>query len=253
MDEKSFITKKSNDEDDVIEFYDHYAHSWDNRFGLSMSTKHFIEKRWESFERVLGNSKKSDLALELGVGTGIYIDRASKLFSKILAVDGSKKMLIELNKKLDEKKIRNVSTLHSNVLSISEVSNETIDCLYFFGLLEHIVNVDKFVQEIYRVLRKDGIVIGVTPNADSPWYRLRSLVRGTGKHCSSDKYYKKRDIESLFLRYGFYSAEFDYWGAVPAGLKSKNVYKILSFIEDKLRKTRFNNYLGGITFKFKKS
>jgi ubiquinone/menaquinone biosynthesis C-methylase UbiE len=252
MDEKKFITKQSIDESDVIEFYDQYASTWDVRFGQAVSTKHFIEKRWSSFEKVLGESTMSGVALELGVGTGIYIDKASKLFNKIIAIDGSDEMLRKLNKKLDKKKIRNVSSIQSNVLSIPEIESETMNCVYFFGLIEHIVYVDTFIQEIHRVLCKGGIVVGVTPNASSPWYRLRRIVRGTGKHCSTDKYYTKHDIENLFSMQGFCSSVFDFWGGVPAGLKNKTVYKILSFVEDKLEKTRFQKYLGGMTFKFRK-
>jgi ubiquinone/menaquinone biosynthesis C-methylase UbiE len=252
MNEINFTTRESSSEKDVIACYDDYAASWDQRFGESCSTKHFLERRLMSFLTILGDGWHQSKAVELGVGTGAYIEQLSKLFSHIIAVDGSTGMLRELKKKLQAQGTKNVSALQANVLFMPEIADSSVDVVYFFGLLEHIIRRREFVLEIKRILRKDGIVIGVTPNGSSPWYFLRSYVRGTGRHCTTDSYYTKSQIMKLFIGEGFIDLRCQYWGAVPAGVKSVS-YKVLRFVEHLLEGTRLSVLLGGLTFRLRKA
>jgi ubiquinone/menaquinone biosynthesis C-methylase UbiE len=198
MDEKSFTTKDAKDENDVINFYDQYASSWDQRFGQSISTGHFLQRRWSSFESIIEDFNDRNAAVELGIGTGVYIQKTSSVFRNIIAVDGSALMLDELQKKLRAYNISNVRIIQSNALSIPDITSGSIDCVFFFGLIEHIQNIELFVNEIRRMLRNEGIVVGIAPNGQSPWYWFRRYVRLTGKHCSSDKYYSKKELIAIF-------------------------------------------------------
>jgi len=253
MEETDFDTKQSESEQDVIAFYDGYAKSWDDRFGQSYSTEYFLERRWKSFELVCSESNVVfGSGLELGVGTGVYIVRESQLFDKLIAVDGSENMLGELRKKLSFFNISNVETIQANVIAIDQVKSSSIDCIFFFGLIEHIVDITSFLKELKRVLKVDGVVIGVTPNGKSPWYKLRAMVRGTGKHCSSDNYYTLSELNKYFKCAGFQVVSSLYWGAVPAGV-SYATAKILSMFEPLIEKSPFKSYLGGLTFSFTKA
>ena len=113
------------------------------------------------------------------------------------------------------------------------------------------MDVSLFLDELNRILKIDGVVIGVTPNGKSPWYRLRALVRGTGKHCSSDKYYTLPELNECFNKSGFKEEASMYWGAVPAGV-NYIVAKILSVFEPLIELSPFRSYLGGLTFSFTK-
>jgi len=251
INEKNFSTKNSKSESDVIDFYDKYAKTWDSRFGNSFSTNHFLYRRWRSFEDAIKlSSPHRGLAVELGVGTGVYISKVSSYFDKIVAVDGSQKMLDELDKKIHDYGIKNISLIQSNALDVRDISEDSVDCVYFFGLIEHIVDVKKFIEEIRRMLKNNGIVIGVTPNGSSPWYSLRKILRGTGKHCSTDKYYTANDLDSYFEVAGFKRIYTDQWGAVPAGL-SDLIAKPLSKAEVFLERSPIKKYLGGLTFGYK--
>ena len=88
-------------------------------------------------------------------------------------------------------------------------------------------------------------------NGRSPWYKLKSLIRRTGKHCSSDKYYSLDEIDTLFKKYGFNKVYASYWGAVPAGI-SDHLAKLLSQIEPLIEKTFLRSLLGGITFSYRR-
>lgn len=255
MNEKTFKTKRVESEEEVIQFYQEYAKTWDERFGNLPSTRYFIEKRWELFGKFLikYNLVGKD-AIELGVGTGIYIERSAKSFNKLLAIDGSKRMLTELENKINRFEIdEKVSVDCLNVLDLKNVRSESFDVLYYFGLIEHIIDIDKFLSECQRVLKKDGIMIGVTPNGKSPWYTyLRKGIR-SGKHCSTDHYYSTSELKNIFKN-KFRLIDYKYWGAVPAGLKSKFFFEILKVVELIFESIPFlNTFLGGLTFVAKKS
>lgn len=252
MHEKSFVTKKTNNESDVIKFYDDYADDWDQRFEPSKSTSYFFEGRWKSFQEILGSGNSYKYALELGVGTGQYIERARVIFSNIIAVDGSPKMLEQLKQKLDKFKIDNVSVMLANTLDLSSIQSDSVDIVYCFGLLEHIIDMESFFKEINRVLRHDGIFIAVIANAMCPWYLFRRHVRGAGKHCSTDSYYTKRQLIEVTSRHGFTFERARYWGGVPAGIGSGIVFRMLKFLEPLIENSFFSVFLGGITLRFRK-
>lgn len=251
MDEKSFLTKESKSESDVIDFYDQYAKNWDQRFGEKRSTTYFLEKRWQSFVAALEGTNKRENGLELGAGTGVYIQEIAKYFNRVVAVDGSRQMLFELEKKLNHFRLTNVQTLQSNVTELVNVNDESVDVVMFFGLIEHILEVNTFLSEIKRVLKPGGCVIGVMPNAACPWYSIRNLFRGTSKHCSSDHYYTEKELELIFSRHGMSKDKIIFWGGVPAGIGDLG-FRILQVIEKVVEISPFKGYLGGITFKYLK-
>ena len=105
MQETDFATKISSTEADVIAFYDEYADTWDDRFQRGLATDYFLERRWRSFaEAVDASGVVCGQAVELGVGTGVNIERAAKIFRQITAVDGSRGMLHALQQKLHQRR-----------------------------------------------------------------------------------------------------------------------------------------------------
>jgi ubiquinone/menaquinone biosynthesis C-methylase UbiE len=141
--------------------------------------------------------------------------------------------------------------MHSNVNNLQKIDAAYADCVYFFGLIEHVIDVSSFLAEIMRVLKKEGVVIGITPNKNSPWYKIRHFIRQTGKHCTTDKYYSIKELNKLFLSNGFTKVYASYWGAVPAGTNDY-VGRFLSTIEPLLEKTYLRTLLGGLTFSYRK-
>ena len=75
-------------------------------------------------------------------------------------------------------------------------------------------------------------------------------MRGTGFHCSSDKYYSENTINTLFEKNGFKKDQLIFWGAVPAGINIL-FYYFLYFIETIFEKCFLRKYLGGMTFIYK--
>src|SRR5512136_2009601 len=92
MDEKNLSTKESRSSEDVIGFYDTYAEGWNQRFRNIKSTQKFHQARLESFFRV-AQLKKNETCIELGAGTGQYLEKIVPHVKEIICIDGSQKML----------------------------------------------------------------------------------------------------------------------------------------------------------------
>ena len=138
--------------------------------------------------------------------------------------------------------------MKANVLDLSNITDSSVDGVYFFGLIEHIVDRRAFSLEMKRILKNGGFVVGITPNRSSPWYTLRKIIRGTGKHCESDTYLDKDTVSEIFNTGDFSVEKVIHWGGVPAGVPDP-VYYLLRFVEYVVERTFFRKYLGGITFK----
>lgn len=246
MDEGTFKTKIAQSSKDVIEFYDSYAATWDDRFGSNQSTLEFHRIRLESFFQV-ANLKKSDLVAELGVGTGIYLDAIGPRVKEIICIDGSVNMLNIL--KENHKKLSNLRILQMDLVQEQPSMDFLADLLYCFGLIEHIIDANIFLENCKKMLKNGGRLIFVTPNGRSPWYSgIRKLWRA-GSHCSSDTYYSKGELDELLQSHGFVPDAAVYWGFFPAGI-SDHLYRALSIIGRILRKTWIKKYAGGITVSY---
>jgi 2-polyprenyl-3-methyl-5-hydroxy-6-metoxy-1,4-benzoquinol methylase len=246
MDEKNFEMKITKSSRDVISFYDRYASTWDERFGSRNSTLEFHRLRLDSFLKI-ANLKPTDLLVELGVGTGTYLDVLSARVKEVVCVDGSEEMLKVLREKHGN--LPNIKLLCLDLEHPQKDISFDADVVYCFGLIEHIINVDTFVLNCRNMVRKAGIVVFITPNGRSPWYGPMRRLWRAGRHCSSDRYYSKEQLDRLMTSYGFQLVEAKYWGSFPAGV-GEGLYKSLNFIGKLIEKTRFDKYLGGLTVSY---
>lgn len=247
MDEKSYKTKQVTTSEDVVGFYDAYAKDWDRRFGQSVSLEYFLTLRLQSMIAMVGDRNVGH-ALELGAGTGVHLDVLSRKFGHITCVDGSSNMVGEIRDRCARSGLDNVEALISDVCRLEALEDASYDLVYFFGLIEHLLDPGEFFNEINRVVRDDGVVIGVMPNARCLWYSLRPWIRGTGMHCSSDTYYTIEQVEDLAREAGFKLVRHHYWGGVPADLRSRWMFRLLRWGERMIGMTPLRFLLGGATF-----
>jgi SAM-dependent methyltransferase len=120
--------------------------------------------------------KGSVLELGCGVGRGIEIlqDRAESY----TAIDKNKSLLETLARKYPK-----VNFVHANIPPFKGVSDNSFDTVVTFHVIEHIKDDQKFVDEIYRVLKPGGMALISTPNkhksfARNPWH-IREYTKET--------------------------------------------------------------------------
>jgi SAM-dependent methyltransferase len=243
VDERSFQTKVATSSQDVLAFYDAYAATWDERFGTDQTVGRFHRMRLESLLRI-ANFKSTDDAIEFGVGSGPYVRDIAPRVRTLRCVDGAAGMLRVL-----ESKHRGVSNLIVEQIDLErpiEPSHQKADIVYWFGLIEHIIDVPAFLENCRSILKPGGRVVFAAPNGRCPWYgALRRLWR-VGAHCTSDHYYTPEECDALFARFGFRRDGLIYWGYAPAGVPSW-LYSIFNAAGAVIGNTPLRKYAGGMT------
>ena len=248
VDERTFRTQDARSSRDVLAFYDTYAPNWDARFGDSPSTRAFHEIRLDSFLRLARLGPEMRL-VELGVGTGAYLDAIAPKVHDVVCIDGSRGMLDVL-----EAKHRGLANIRAEQRDLEQTLADVefaADLVYCFGLLEHIIRVDVFVRNCARMLRPGGRFVIIAPNGRSPWYGAMRRVCRSGAHCSTDRYYTPEQCARLLAPAGFESDGVVYWGWAPAGVPMA-LFRTLESVGSLLAKTPLRRYAGGMTVAFKK-
>lgn len=101
--------------------------------------------------------KKSDIILDIGCGTGRFTIPIAKKCKKVIAVDISEEML-----GVAKDKSKNIDNIHYLKLDASRklpFKNNYFDKIVCTLVVSHIKNLEKFLKEIKRVLKKRGILI----------------------------------------------------------------------------------------------
>ncbi len=109
---------------------------------------------------------KSKTVLDIACGTGY----GSQLLStkgeaiKVIGIDISKNA-IEFSKKYYQED--NINFLIDDAQTLTSQSDDSFDLIVSFETIEHINYPEKFIKQTKRLLKKDGILIISTPNANT--------------------------------------------------------------------------------------
>jgi len=142
----------------VVLGYDEFAKDWD-------TTRRYA---WPEFEMIKSKLKKNLKVLDLGCGNGRFFEICEKMGVEYVGLDNSKK-LIELAKKNYPKG----KFLVGDALSLP-FENENFDLVVSFAVVHHVPAFDnqiKFMDEVARVLRKNGEFFVTTWNIFQPKYK----------------------------------------------------------------------------------
>ena len=112
----------------------------------------------------------SGTVLEVGSGEGYGILELASKSEKYIAIDKFGTTITE-----ELKKENDIEFMKMNVPPLNRIADNSIDFVVSFQVIEHIQNDEKFVEEIFRVLKKGGKMILTTPNilmslSRNPWH-----------------------------------------------------------------------------------
>lgn len=181
-------------------FYDSYCREYDkNELGgtePSKRRKNIIERRIQIMTK-MGNVVPSSSfnVLEVGCGTGIYTFEMTKYFKTILGLDISRGMLKEAKEKI---KNQNPTSNNVNVTFIAgdaeniPFKDSSFDCVMSINMLEHLDNIHKAVEEMKRVVKRDGKIIISIPNGNCKFDTkivkiLMKVITPLSQRVASDK------------------------------------------------------------------
>jgi ubiquinone/menaquinone biosynthesis C-methylase UbiE len=122
--------------------------SWDFLIHIALPCSKFL------------SSPEEKVALEIGHGGGRLLAAASRHFREVIGVD-----IHENNEKvaneLKSRGVNNCTLIKTDGKKIS-VSNDSIDLVYSFIVLQHVEHIDVFkhyLNEVYRILKPNGIAV----------------------------------------------------------------------------------------------
>jgi 2-polyprenyl-3-methyl-5-hydroxy-6-metoxy-1,4-benzoquinol methylase len=163
----------------VTDFYSATASHFNHKYQTSST---FIE-RYEVWTDLFKKyTKPSDHILDLGCGSGIFSQYLAQKGSTVLGIDGSEKM-INLCEKSNTPPLPNLS-YQLETLPFEDVflENYQFDTIISSSVIEYIEQDTLLLEQIYSLLKPQGITIISFPNNNSIYRKIEKLIfKMTGK------------------------------------------------------------------------
>lgn len=123
---------------------------------------------WYQHALKLIDKERDEKILDLGAGNGEFTQILKKINKRVIAADSS----LIYCQKLKKKKINCVLADFNKKLPFGNNYFDGVVCL---EVIEHIVKAEDFLQEICRILKKNGWLVISTPNISWVGYRWLTL------------------------------------------------------------------------------
>ena len=128
--------------------------------------------------------------LDIGCGTGDFLLGCKNKKFVVSGIEPNAKARALSELKLDSK-------IYSD---ISELENKKFDCITMWHVLEHIPNLSEYIDNLKRLLKKDGTLIVAVPNFksfDASYYGKHWAAYDVPRHLS---HFSKNAISRIFLK-----------------------------------------------------
>ncbi len=165
----------------------------------------YIENRDRHIRNFL--KSRSGSLLDLGCGTGYYLNGFAKGFSSITAVDSSREMLGIFSENNSSRKIKLVQ---EDALDFS--SNKRFDNVICIGLLNYFseTGAERLIAKIHSLLKKGGCVLLAAPSSERLSGHANKILwaaRGTKINLYSKKFLMEKMAAAGFRKIKIKNAE----------------------------------------------
>lgn len=111
--------------------------------------------------------KNGDKVLEVGCGNGYYLSLLNRLGIKLnlTGIDIDKLALKDAKKFINDNKVKVITADASKI----PFPSNSFDKIVMSEVIEHVIDEKKVLNEVHRVLKKDGILALTTNNIDYPF------------------------------------------------------------------------------------
>ncbi|MCK4781677.1 methyltransferase domain-containing protein [Candidatus Parcubacteria bacterium] len=135
----------------------------------------YLDNFFEDEYRQINEYKKinNDLVfLEVGCGPMIFGQKIANQCRLVIGIDFSPTALKIAKRMLEAKGIKNYLLIQGDILNMP-IKTNTVDLIYGGGVIEHFKNTQTCINELYRVLKEDGVSFNTVPylNLGSLTYR----------------------------------------------------------------------------------
>ena len=150
--------------------------------------------------------------VDLGCGSGEMLDAVGDLFEERIGIDVSRHGL-------DQRQVQGWNFIKADLNYAFPLENNWAVAVIANQVIEHIVDPRGFVEEIYRILRPDGVCLLTTPNIRYLKNIGHLLFSGYGPRTAGGTttdgvwddghlhYFTHRDLRELFAKAGFHETK----------------------------------------------
>ena len=131
-------------------YFDEVAHQWDN-----MQQSFFSEDVREKAFSVAG-VKKGKIAADIGAGSGFISEGLIHKGLKVIAVDQSEAMLVEMRKKFSSAEGIEYRLVEAEKLPIPD---EAVDYVFANMYIHHVESPQEAIKEMVRILKPGGELV----------------------------------------------------------------------------------------------
>lgn len=232
----------------VAEFYDDAARQWDATH-LDRQNPVFRKRLYRSMATLLEPARGGDLGIELGAGTGPYLELAAPLFRRLVCTDVSAGMLEIMESRRRQLGLGNVESRLEDATELAGFADASADAIYSVGLFETIADPERVFVAARRILRAGGVFANITSNGSCPWYTLRWRLEGGERAGHIVHFMTAGEVRTLAAATRFEVSLIDCWGLVPPGLSGTVAARVLDAVGSVLHATPLGRFLGVLAFR----
>jgi SAM-dependent methyltransferase len=201
--------------DDVVRHFDGLALHYREAHGHATQ---LLSYRLEIIRRFLGGAQRGTL-LEIGCGTATHLLALAAEFTRAIGTDLSPEMVKVARRHAESSPWRDrISIRVDPAEELATIDNSSIDVVLCVGALEHMLEKDRVLRQVHRVLNPAGMFIGLTPNGGYCWYQHIAPALGIDyRHLATDHFLTAGELERLLSGAGLTIVGCWYWRFVPRG------------------------------------
>ena len=192
-----------------LDYFNEIAKSWN-----VIRSEYFEERlKYKVLSKV---SIKDKVVADLGCGTGFLSLALALDASIVFSIDQSVNMLRESRKLMDSKKFNNVYPIISSIDNLV-LFDESVDVIFINMALHHVKDAKKAIEEMYRVIKKDGtLIISDVQEHNGQWAKEEMFDEWLGfsnnqiKEWLTDAGFNTVNIENTDLKCKGYSSKGEY-------------------------------------------
>ena len=164
----------SNEHDVKEKLFDEWPEKYDQWFETPIGA--LVKKYENQLLLDLLQPQAEELILDVGCGTGVFTLNILGLGTRVVGLDISQPMLLRAGQKAEKYPFRAVA----GDMRVLPFADECFDRVVSMTALEFIADGQLAVEDLFRVVKKGGVVVVTTLNRLSPWAdrRRRSADRG---------------------------------------------------------------------------
>ncbi|HQG61891.1 MAG TPA: class I SAM-dependent methyltransferase [Methanofastidiosum sp.] len=231
-----------NNQKEVINFYNEESSSYDNeRFSSIIGKKGDIIQKKVILK--LGVPWKNKKVLEIGSGTGRFSINISKLGGLVTAFDSSMGMILVAKNKASRDFTESIDFVNGNALALPFQDN-SFDICISINVINHILNYEKAIAEIHRVLKPNGIFIANFTNLYSLYFPIGILVNIRKKSIYKNVYSRWDKLSTIKIIYASLNLKIENieGGMIFPPINNRFIFFIVSKLDSLFRYSCLSNY-----------